>query len=330
MPDIDPNMTLAMASNSLANNFMQSPMDSADPAMQAPVLTQAHAEYLKRKNGMATSARPSPGGYGAPLAAHVQQAAVQQQVARQQAVNGAVPHEQDYNPAGVTLGQQSDGGRNVELIKGGQSEVQHFNAQGDNTGVLQPNAVNAHLNDMLTGVTPEHAKALQAYAASGATPQQVMAARHQLEGNAATAHQQTFDQANQQQLFQYKDAERVVQQIEKKATGFGGKMRLDKLPPEELARYQQAHQVLTTVGQKLASWGQPPTQQQQAPTSVRDQVLQAQAHFGQQQQQQEPNIPKPPKPGTAMSAQIATQFLQASKGDKDKARKMAKDAGWSF
>lgn len=357
MSQLDPNMSLLMASNSLAGNAMQPPIDDSNPMAQAPVLTQAHAEYLRKKNGMAASARPATGGYGSPLATHVQQAAVQTQLQNQQqhqqppqqaappkvatphGANAQPPREQDFNPAGVTLGQQSDGGRNVELIRGGQSEVQHFDAQGDNQGVLHANSVTPHLQDMLTGVSPEHAKALTAYAQAGATPQQLMAARHQLEGNthAGAAKTQTFDQANQQQLFQYKDAERIVSQLEKKAVGFNGKMNLGKLAPAEQQMYQQAHQTLQTVGQKLASWN--PDEQaakgreqiaQQEVDEASKHIVQPQPVAQSGQQKQEPNIPKPPKPGTAISAQLAQQFIQSAGGDKDKARKLAKDAGWSF
>lgn len=247
----------------------------------------------------------------------------------------------NFNAAGVTLGQQEDGGRNVELIEGNRSHVEHFNQQGDNTGVLPAagtNAVSPHLQDMLAGASPEHVKSLTAYAAAGATPQQIMAARHQLEGNAATAKADSFEKATAQDRWGYDHAVRMEQMLTKKATvkdPLGETtMDLNRLSPDEQQAYHQSIQTQREAGHRISNWGKPAAPPEQAPMSVRDQVLQAQAHFGEHADtstQQRPNIPRAPKPGTMMSVQIAQTLNQEARKNswtREQTLQHAKDAGW--
>lgn len=163
--------------SSLAANIMAP--TASQMGMGLAGLYDQGQEDQRRRPSPGPTARPMTPGMGTPLTQHIIQASQQPQPMQQQQVPQphpqvqGMPREQDFNPAGVTLGEQEGGGRNVELIRGGHSEVQHFNAQGDNTGVLPPaGSANASLPALAKGLgfTDEQTATFQHAVDSGMKP----------------------------------------------------------------------------------------------------------------------------------------------------------------
>lgn len=325
MSMMDPNMAA-----------MYAPLASAAMMPQAAVASQGLAgPYAdeKRRQGMVQTAAPRPGQTSQALQNHLMQqkvllqgqsqpqqpAPAQVQTAPRQA-GAPAPREQDFNPAGVTLGEQEGGGRNVELIRGGQSQVQHFNEQGDNTGTLPAAGVKS---------SPAAADA---------------------------KGQPTWKDYMKQDQFMYdhvtKQSDRLDKIIEDKA-------KLGESDPalsqQRLLLHHQADQLGRKLGDPMAvqnyqsqtnpgvvqgvHTGGNAAEQEVAEASARihqpvqdgpNQGFAPPANYTMTGAEHQPQIPAPPKPGSPISPQLLEQIYHSTGRDKDKTRQVAEQAGWTI
>lgn len=275
MSQIDPQMALM----SLARNAMQPPLPDGDPALQDGALL---ASYKQRAQ---TTARPSPGGYGAPLGNHInaahqqhqamaqQQNPYSQQMANpfsgqgpaqpQQAAQQAMPTQTpaappsapgaagqgkyaDYTADGSNVGKQANGGWNVEEIHGGQRSISAFDQNGNPTQA--PSAIDG----MMSALNPQQQQIIRAYhQANGGNAVHTMQAIHQLMqsggGGGGSAKQPTFDQANQENKFSYDDSEKQIGHLQKKQES-------SPLAPDEQRQLQHHQANMQQRGRLMNTW----------------------------------------------------------------------------
>ncbi len=296
--DLDPNSEYARAVNSVAATTMLP--DSQDQG------GGVFAQYIKRGQAQRQSARPAPGGYGQPVGQGIVDYGKQQaaqvylaNVAATQRRYSPEAYQQPPGPAhvqqapqsnangGYTLGDQFGGGRNVEVIRGGHSQIEHLDQSG-NTGVLQP---------------------LSAYS------------------SAQVEKPQSFNQANEQAIFQYREAERQANHLDTQIREAGR-----HVPPELIQQRNAAHQQMAFLGKKIGGWSPEEGAAAQREQAATQEVAQAAGHVRPPQEQT-----RHLAPGDPQAHQIAIQILQmfgadanGKGGDPAKAAEYAKAHGYSF
>lgn len=307
MSMMDPNMAMMYAPLASAAMLPQA-------AASAPMMAQAYGDDYRRRQAPAQSAAPRPGQTGPNLQQHFMQQKIAAQGQGQpvqppaqaqsprQSPGAPAPRQQDFNPAGVTLGNQyapqeagdfgdqQVTGRNVELIRGGQSQVQHFGnigtndegrVTGDNQGTL-PSASSGDLSKAM-GWNDKQAAQFSAMTTHGIPAHQAITTINQQvsadvkAGKGSTPHQDFMDTKSQ-----LDEAQKQLASLQKKGTVKdnlqGDQFDPNKLTPEEQQQHWALHasvipqlnQMMNEHLQKLAG-GQPagsPAQAQPQKTQI--------------------------------------------------------------
>ena len=224
---------------------------------QQPQQDGVTASY-RRNLGTRNSARPSPQGQGTPLANSVTGAKGGGSPAPTNSpfvVQGNNPFvtpgqlpQQTQAPqpgvGGVTLGNQADGGRNVQLIRGGQSSIQHFDAAGN------PVASNPKVSALQSLGWDEHQmQAGQHLLQAGLPLDKVINLIHKQGTEAGTGKEPDWNKATEQARFQHTDLERQANHLDSMI----GK-EMDPAKQAALTVQRDAlHNQMNEVGRKISS-----------------------------------------------------------------------------
>lgn len=168
----------------------------------------------------------------------------------------------------------------------------------------------AQLAALMQNLSPEQTQELQAFRQAGAKDTQVIQKLMSMQGgvdrNARTDARhgnQGFAAATQQDRYQLSQAQQALKTLDKKARPFSfADPDMSRLTPDGQTQYQTLPQQIKAAQDKIGGFGAGDTG----------------------------SLPKPPQAGAPASMQIVHQFMLAAGGDKNKARQLAAQAGWSF
>jgi hypothetical protein len=216
--------------------------------------------------------------------------------------------QETTQPAQPVLGQQADGGRTVQLIRGTQESYQHFNAKGEQEG--QETATPAKVGTEEGGGFDAHGM-YNDFVKAGMKPAEAMRSTvAEMDKNRAADSRQLagVGKVSQQDRLLLQNLQQQVKTTTPKSTLLAS--------PEEKQAHAEAQQKYDAVLNRVTGTGNAVAPEAPTPGSTQTRG------------------PHPPAPGTKLDPKQhlaeLQQFLDEAGGDKAKARQLATEAGWSL